>query len=123
SEGGPAPEQYRLLVGALRTLAQAKIPPELLRDGYLLRATAIAGWAPDFDECVKCASPGPHNYVVVQLGGVVCDACQVPGTPRLEPGSITLLSALLRGDWDTALAATELERGQAAGVAAAYTQW
>lgn len=123
SEGGPAPEQYRLLIGALRTLAQGGIAPELLRDGYLLRAMAAAGWAPGFDECVRCGAPGPHRHLVVQLGGVVCEDCRVPGVPRLEPGSVSLLAALLSGDWDAALAADELERGQAAGIVAAYTQW
>lgn len=123
SEGGPAPEQYRLLVGALRTLAQGTILPELLRDGYLLRAIAAAGWAPGFDECVRCGAPGPHQHVVVQLGGVVCGTCSVQGAPRLETGSINLLRALLAGDWESAVAATDLERGQAAGIVAAYTQW
>lgn len=123
TDAGPAPEQYRLLVGALRTLAQGRIAPELVRDGYLLRAMAAAGWAPGFDECVRCGAPGPHTLVVVQLGGVVCEDCRVPGAPRLEPGSIRLLSALAAGDWDAALSADERERGQAAGIVAAYTQW
>lgn len=123
SEGGPAPEQYRLLVGALRTLAQGRIPPELVRDGYLLRAMAAAGWAPGFDECVRCGAPGPHTHVVVQLGGVVCEECRMPGAPSLPPGGIALLSALLAGDWDAALASTERERAQASGIVAAYTQW
>ncbi len=123
SEGGPAPEQYRLLIGALRTLAQGAIAPELLRDGYLLRAMAAAGWAPGFEECVRCGAPGPHRHIVVQLGGVVCEQCRVPGAPRLEPEGIALLAALLAGDWDSALASGELARGQAAGIVAAYTQW
>lgn len=123
SEGGPAPEQYRLLVGALRTLAQATIAPDLLRDGYLLRAIAAAGWAPGFVDCVRCGALGPHQIVVVQIGGVVCENCSVPGAPRLQSGSIALLSALLAGDWDAAVAATDVERGQASGIVAAYTQW
>lgn len=123
SEGGPAPEQYRLLIGALRTLSLGQISPELLRDGYLLRSIAAAGWAPGFNECVRCAAPGPHEYVMVQLGGVVCENCRVPGAPRLDPKSIELLSALLRGDWDASVASDELQRGQAAGIVAAYTQW
>lgn len=123
SEGGPVPEQFRLLVGALRTLGQARIDPELVRDGYLLRALAAAGWAPGFEECVKCGAAGPREHVVVQLGGVVCPNCTIPGAPRLEPGSIALLAALLRGDWDAALASNSRERGQAAGFVAAYAQW
>lgn len=123
SEGGPAPEQYRLLVGALRTLSQARIAPALVRDGYLLRALAAAGWAPGFDDCVRCGAPGPHQHIMVQLGGVVCENCTVPGTPRLEPGSVSLLAALLEGDWEAATASSELEQGQAAGIVAAYAQW
>ena len=123
SEGGPAPEQYRLLVGALRTLSQARIGPALVRDGYLLRALAAAGWAPGFDDCVRCGAPGPHEHIMVQLGGVVCVNCAVPGTPRLEPGSVVLLAALLAGDWEAATASSELEQGQAAGIVAAYAQW
>lgn len=123
AEGGPSPELFRLLVGALRTLAAGKIPPELVRDGYLLRAMAAAGWTPGFYECVRCGAPGPHTAVAVQLGGVACENCRPAGSPRLDQVSIDLLRALLAGDWDTAVASGERERGQAAGIAAAYTQW
>jgi len=123
SDAGPAPEQYCLLVGALRTLAQGRIPPGLVRDGYLLRAMASAGWAPGFDECVRCGAPGPHELVVVQLGGVVCADCAPPGAPRLDAASVSLLAALLAGDWERAASSSERERAQAAGIAAAFTQW
>ncbi|QIM16540.1 DNA repair protein RecO [Leucobacter insecticola] len=123
AEGGPSRDQYTLLVGALRTLAAARIPSELVRDGYLMRAMGQAGWTPGFDHCVRCGAPGPHTVVAVQMGGVVCENCRVPGSPRLDPGSIELLAALLSGDWDRALESTERERGQAAGIAAAHTQW
>ena len=123
AEGGPSPELFALLVGALRTLAAARITPELVRDGYLLRAMALAGWTPGFESCVRCGTAGEHTAVSVQLGGVTCEDCRVPGSPRLDPGSITLLRALLAGDWDRALLAGERERGQAAGIAAAYAQW
>lgn len=123
AEGGPSTELYALLVGALRTLAAGKIPSELVRDGYLLRAMSLAGWTPGFDACVVCAAPGPHTVVAVQFGGVLCEACRTPGSPRLDPGSVALLSALLAGDWDAAVASSERERGHAAGIAAAYTQW
>ncbi|UOR03117.1 DNA repair protein RecO [Leucobacter allii] len=123
AEGGPSRELYALLVGALRTLAAGRIPPELVRDGYLLRAMSLAGWTPGFDACVRCGAPGPHTVVAVQAGGVLCENCRAPGAPRLDPGSVALLTALLAGDWERAVASTERERGQAAGIAAAYTQW
>lgn len=123
AEGDASPEHYALLVGALRTLAQGRIASGLVRDGYLLRAMALAGWTPGLGACVRCGAPGPHTAVSVQLGGVVCEACRPPGTPRLDPGGIGLLTALLAGDWDGALASSERERSQAAGIAAAFTQW
>lgn len=123
AEGDSSKELYGLLVGALRTLAAGRIPPGLVRDGYLLRAMSFAGWTPGFDACVRCGAPGPHEIVSVQLGGVVCESCRMPGSPRLDPGSIALLAALLHGDWDRALESSERERGQAAGIAASYTQF
>src|SRR5690606_19493715 len=88
-----------------------------------LRAMAAAGWEPGFDSCVRCGSDGPHSHVVVQYGGVVCEHCRVPGAPQLAPESVSLLAALLAGDWATAVAAEPLHRGQAGGFIAAYTQW
>jgi DNA repair protein RecO (recombination protein O) len=90
---------------------------------YLLRALSLAGWAPSFFDCARCQAPGPHNHTVVQLGGVVCDQCAPPGSPRLDAQTIGLLSSLLTGDWDHAEASDEDTRARASGVAAAYTQW
>ena len=122
-EGGVSLPLYALLVGALRTLAAGKIAPDLVRDGYLLRAMSAAGWTPGFAECVRCGAPPPHTIVSVQGGGVLCEVCRTPGLPRLDPESIELLTALLNGDWETAVAASPRQRDQAAGIAAAYTQW
>ncbi|WP_438855903.1 DNA repair protein RecO [Agromyces sp. M3QZ16-3] len=116
-------QQYLLLVGALRSLSRREHGPDLTLDSYLLRALAIAGWAPSFEDCSRCGAPGPHTAVVVQLGGVVCDACAPPGTPRISPTTVHLLGALLAGDWQVAEAASQRDRGQASGIVAAYAQW
>lgn len=123
SEGGPAPNQYHLLVGALRTLSAGKIPAGLVQNGYLLRAMGLAGWTPGFDECVRCGAPGPHTVVVVQLGGVVCENCRTPGAPRLDAASVGLLAALMAGEWESTQRASVRAQEQAAGIVAAYTQW
>jgi DNA repair protein RecO (recombination protein O) len=60
---------------------------------------------------------------VVQLGGIVCDECAPPGSPRIERSTIALLGALLTGDWARAEAAPERDRNQASGIVAAYAQW
>lgn len=126
-EGDPSPEQFALLVGALRTLAAAQIEARLVRDGYLLRALSVAGWTPGLDECVRCGvAPEPgatHELFAVQLGGVVCETCRMPGIPRLDPASVHLMRSLLRGDWDAAVHATGRAQDQASGIIAAYVQW
>ena len=116
-------QQYLLLVGALRSLSRREHGPALTLDSYLLRALAIAGWAPTFADCARCGREGPHTAVVVQLGGVVCDECAPPGTPRIAASTVALLGALLAGDWEHAEAAPERERAQASGIVAAYAQW
>lgn len=116
-------QHYLLLVGALRSLARAEHAPGLTLDSYLLRALAIAGWAPSFSACAVTGVSGPHSHFVAQLGGIVSDAAAPPGAPRLDPDVIELLGALLSGNWTTAEASDERERAQASGVVAAYTQY
>ena len=116
-------QQYLLLVGALRSLARREHGASLTLDSYLLRSLSIAGWAPSFVDCAVTGAPGPHTAFVVQLGGVVSDAVAPPGSPRLDPQTIGLLSALLTGDWATAAASDERSRGQASGIVAAYAQF
>jgi DNA repair protein RecO (recombination protein O) len=116
-------QQYLLLVGALRSLARAEHGAGLTLDSYLLRALALAGWAPSFQDCARCGKVGEHTAVVVQLGGVVCDADAPPGTPRIAPSTVALLGALLAGDWAFAEGSARGDRNQASGIVAAYTQW
>jgi len=116
-------QQYLLLVGALRSLARKEHGASLTLDSYLLRALSMAGWAPSFQDCSRCGAVGDHSAIVVQLGGVVCDDCAPPGSPRLGRDTIELLSSLLSGDWEHAEAAEERTQAQATGIVAAYTQW
>lgn len=118
-----APQQYLLLVGALRSLSRGEHGAALTLDSYLLRALSVAGWAPNFDDCARCGAPGPHTGVVVQLGGVVCDSCAPAGAPHVDASAIELLGALLTGDWGSADTAAQDVRSSASGIVAAYTQW
>ncbi|HWL61073.1 MAG TPA: DNA repair protein RecO [Microbacteriaceae bacterium] len=115
--------QFQLLAGALRSLAAGEHAPGTTLDSYLLRALAIAGWAPSFDVCAMTGAPGPHSAFVVQAGGVVADEVAPPGVPRLDPETLALLQALLQGDWRIADAAGERARDRASGIVAAYTQF
>ena len=116
-------QHYLLLIGALRSLARGEHSPGLTLDSYLLRALAIAGWAPSFDACAVTGEPGPHSAFVAQLGGVVADSVAPPGAPRLDRPTLDVLGALLAGDWPVADAADRRSRAQATGVVAAYAQF
>jgi DNA repair protein RecO (recombination protein O) len=116
-------QHYLLLVGALRSLSRSEHPPGMTLDSYLLRALSIAGWAPSFVDCAVTGASGPHSAFVPQLGGVVADAVAPPGAVRLDPATLSLLGALLAGDWTAAEDSEDRTQAQASGVVAAYTQF
>jgi DNA repair protein RecO (recombination protein O) len=122
-EKEPATQQYRLLAGALAALADGLHAPTLVLDSYLLRALAIAGWAPSFADCARCGRQGPHRAFAVGHGGAVCAGCRPPGAAAPAPETFVLLGALLAGDWTVADASEARWRREASGLVAAYTQW
>ncbi|PID96468.1 MAG: DNA repair protein RecO [Actinomycetales bacterium] len=122
-EHEPSTQQFLLLAGALGSLAGAQHEPGQVLDAYLLRALAIAGWAPSFCDCARCGSPGPHASFNIAAGGVVCAVCRPPGSGRPAPETLALLGALLTGDWETAEAAAGVHRREGAGLVAAFLQW
>lgn len=122
-EGEPALQQYLLLLAGLRALADGSRAPSLLLDSYLLRALAIAGYAPSFDACATCGAPGPHRNVSMGGGGVLCNDCRPPGSARPPFEVVRLLGALLAGDWPTAESVEVRYRNPASGIVAAYLQW
>ena len=118
-----SPQQYLLLLGGLRALANRDHDASLILDSYLLRALSVAGWAPNFDNCSRCSEAGPHRAFVLALGGVVCASCKPAGAAVIDEESGALLGALLSGDWVTAAASSQRARTAAAGIVAAYSQW
>jgi DNA repair protein RecO (recombination protein O) len=57
------------------------------------------------------------------MGGMLCATCRVPGSASPAPETITLLGALLAGDWSAVAASDERARREASGVVAAYLAW
>lgn len=118
-----SPQQYLLLVGALRSLSRQEHPTELTLDSYLLRSLSLAGWAPSFDQCSRCGAQGPHESFIVQLGGMVCPQCAPPGAAHILPEVVQLLDALVRGEWESAESFTPETWSKATALVSAYTQW
>ncbi len=123
AEHEPAVQQFLLLVGAVRALADRAHPAGLVLDSYLLRSLAVAGWAASFADCARCGAPGPHGAFAAGSGGAVCASCRPPGSASPAPQTFALLAALQTGDWATAEASDDRHRREAAGLVAAYSQF
>ena len=143
-EKEPALRQFLLLVGGLRALGEGAHDPRLVLDAYLLRSLAVAGYAPALDECAVCGTrvaetgPGPagssvHGAVTsvalrafafaIGAGGLVCRSCRSPGAATPAPATVTLMSALMRGDWAHADGSEPRHQAECSGLVAAYLQW
>ena len=122
-EREPTVQQYLLLAGALRSMAEGTHDPGLVLDAYLLRALAVAGWAPSFHDCARCGASGPHRAFNLAAGGTVCPACRPPGSAAPAPETLSLLAALLAGDWVVADASQGRHRREGSTLASAFLQW
>lgn len=122
-EHEPALQEYTLVVGGLKALAEKRYDPSLILDAFLLRSLAIGGYAPSMTICSRCEKPGPHRYFSLVGGGSVCADCRPSAcaTPSIE--TLELMSALLVGDWRKADLSEGRNRREASGLIAAYLQW
>lgn len=122
-EHEPSLRLYLLTVGALRALAAGEHAGPLVLDAYLLRAMAVAGWAPALGECAVCGTPGRHRAFSVPAGGSVCPDCRPPGASNPAPATLELMAALAHGDWACADVSLPAPRREASGLVAAHLQW
>ena len=116
-------QQYLLLVGALRSLARREHGASLTLDSYLLRALALAGWAPSFQDCARCGKAGRAHRRGRAARRRGLRRLRAARHARIARSTVALLGALLSGDWAFAEAAVSSDRNQASGIVAAYTQW
>ena len=122
-EKEPAVQQFLLLVGGLRAMAAGEHESGQVRDSYLLRSLSVAGYAPSFDHCARCGDEGPHRWFSPAAGGVLCVTCRVPGAANPAPESISVLGALLAGDWPVVEASDPRHLKEASGIVAAFLSW
>ena len=122
-EHEPALQEFKLVTGAMKALADNKYDPSMILDAYLLRSLAVGGYAPSLINCSKCDAAGPHRYFSLVGGGSVCADCRpsASATPAVE--TLKLMSDLISGDWESAMASELRNRREANGLIAAYLQW
>jgi DNA repair protein RecO (recombination protein O) len=96
------PALYRMLVGALRTLAQT--PAALVAPAFFWKLLALEGFEPMLAVCVQCSDEGgPFPVIDLGEGGVVCATCSSFGGRRIRPETLAALADLLDGGLARAL--------------------
>ena len=122
-ESEPALQEFQLVVGGMKALAENRYDSSLILDAFLLRSLAIGGYAPSMSQCSRCEKPGPHRYFSLVGGGSVCMDCRpsAAATPAAE--TLELMGDLISGNWDRAQNSELRFRREASGLVAAYLQW
>lgn len=122
-EHEPALQEFKLVTGAMKALADNKYEPSMILDAYLLRSLAVGGYAPSLINCSKCDAPGPHRYFSLVGGGSVCADCRPSASATPAPETLKLMSDLISGNWESAMESELRNRREANGLIAAYLQW
>lgn len=122
-EREPALRVFLLLSGGLKALHAGDHEASMVLDAFVLRTLAISGYAPGLDDCARCGAAGPHLSFHIPSGGTVCASCRPTGCASPSPESITLMSALLEGDWAYADACDRRYQREASGLVSAYLEW
>lgn len=95
-EREPDPQLYRMLVGALRSLADQ--PSPLTVAAFYLKVLAAAGVGPELQVCVRCGEDGSAVQLVsfdTSEGGVVCRSCR--SGIAISAGALELMRDVLGG--------------------------
>ena len=85
---------YRMLLGALRTLAAHDAP--LMVPAFLWKLLAAEGFSPVVDMCVACGAEGDLVAFDLGEGGALCVDCR--RGLRVSPEALRLLRRILGGD-------------------------
>jgi DNA repair protein RecO (recombination protein O) len=99
-EREPSPQLYRMLVGALRTVATRS--GAMVVPAFYWKLLAAEGIRPELDVCVSCGEEGPLVSFDPHQGGVLCRSCRT-GAP-LSPEALELMRMVLGGRLNDALA-------------------
>jgi DNA repair protein RecO (recombination protein O) len=105
-EGNPDPGLYRMLVGALRALADPRTDPVMVVPAFFLKVLAHEGAEPVLHACAACGRPdGEVELVAFDLaeGGALCRSCR--RGRALTPEALDVVRAVLGGGLGGVLAA------------------
>jgi len=95
------PALYRMLVNALRTLAER--PSPVVSTAFFWKLLSLEGFHPVVDGCARCGEDGPFVAWDLADGGVLCRACSLGGRP-IRSESADVIRAIVGGELSRVLA-------------------
>jgi DNA repair protein RecO (recombination protein O) len=95
----PVPHLYRMVVGALRTIAERNGP--LVVPSFYWKLLSAEGVRPELDACVRCGDEGPLVAFDMDHGGVLCRTCRTGAS--LSEDALELMRMILGGRMNDAL--------------------
>lgn len=98
-EREPNPGLYRMVVGALRTIAERG--GSLVVPAFYWKLLAAEGVRPELDVCVRCGEPGQLVAFDMNHGGALCRTCR-SGAP-LSEDALAVMRMILGGRLNDAL--------------------
>jgi DNA repair protein RecO (recombination protein O) len=102
-EREPNPALYRMLTGALRTLAERR--SALVTPAFFWKLLSLEGFHPMLDGCARCADDDVELVAFdLDEGGTLCRACARGGGRPLSPDALDLLRRMLGGALNGVLA-------------------
>jgi len=105
-EHEPNPVLYRMLTGALRTLAERRSP--VVAPAFFWKVLSAEGFRPLVDTCARCEAMPSDEVLLTAIdfeeGGTLCSSCATGGGRRISPDALALLRRVLGGDLNAALA-------------------
>lgn len=97
-EGHADPGLFRMLVGALGALADARTDPSMVVPAFFLKVLAHEGTEPILDACASCGRPRDDVELVafdLAEGGTLCARCR--RGRRVSPEALDVVRAILGG--------------------------
>jgi DNA repair protein RecO (recombination protein O) len=95
----PAPQLYRMVVGALRTIGERSGP--LVVPAFYWKLLAADGLRPELDMCVRCGEDTQLVAFDMDQGGALCRNCRT-GAP-LSEDALEVMRMILGGRLNEAL--------------------
>src|SRR3954454_11689613 len=102
-EREPNPALYRMLSGALRTLAQQR--SRVVTPAFFWKLLSLEGFHPMLDGCARCGEEDDVALVAfdVDEGGGLCAPCARGGGRPMSPAALDVMRRMLGGSLNSVL--------------------